>query len=355
MNRCLTLAKKGTGVVSPNPLVGAVIVKNGKKIAEGYHERYGGNHAEVNAIRQALLKKADVNGATIYINLEPCFHTGKTPPCVNAIIKYGFSKVIIATEDPNPLVAGKSITKLRKHGIEVNIGVLKKQAEVLNEKFFKYIRTHIPYVALKAAQTSDGFIAGSDGSSKWITNTRSRRMVHHLRNEYDAVLVGAATVRIDNPRLTVRTVKGRSPVRVIIDGKFTIPVTSRILNNDAKTIMYVSERYAKLERKKQALLTKMGIVIVQMKTINESIDIINILLDLTARGITSILVEGGQRIFTDFINSRCVDKLCLFTSVKIFGTGLNKFGDISVSYKKRKIQTRSLGSDCFQEYSIEYE
>jgi diaminohydroxyphosphoribosylaminopyrimidine deaminase/5-amino-6-(5-phosphoribosylamino)uracil reductase len=212
MDRCFRLARKGTGSVSPNPLVGAVLVKNGVKIGEGFHERFGGHHAEINAIRNALARKKEILGSTLYVNLEPCSHHGKTPPCVDAVIRHGIAKVVIGCMDPNPVVAGRGIALLRKNNITVRCGVRGKEAEQLNQAFFKHILTGRPFITLKAAQTSDGYIARLDGTSQWITNHWSRRYVHQLRNENDAVLVGSGTVLQDDPELTVRSVPGRNPV-----------------------------------------------------------------------------------------------------------------------------------------------
>lgn len=354
MKYCFTLAEKGVGKVSPNPLVGAVIVKNGKMIAEGYHQRYGSSHAEVNAIRDAKRKKIDIKGATIYVNLEPCFHFGKTPPCVDEIVKLGFSRVVISTDDPNPLVAGKSIKKLRANGIKVKNGVLAKDGKKLNEKFFKYIRTSVPFVSVKVASTSDGFIARPDGDSHWISNAQSRMIVHQMRNEYDAVLVGATTVINDDPLLTVRTVEGRNPVRVVIDGNFSVPMTSKIFNDDANTIVYVAKRIIRTERKKIAFLHKKGIDIIPMPEHSGKLNIHHILRDLSARGIASVLVEGGQKTLTEFFNARAVDTFHVFKAKKKYGSGIKIFGDLSVSFYKRRVQSKHFGTDHYAEYSIRY-
>ncbi|MEW6062064.1 MAG: bifunctional diaminohydroxyphosphoribosylaminopyrimidine deaminase/5-amino-6-(5-phosphoribosylamino)uracil reductase RibD, partial [Bacteroidota bacterium] len=304
MRRCFALAAKGKGYTSPNPLVGAVIVKDGKKIGEGYHRKYGEHHAEINAINDALSHKFSPNGATLYVNLEPCFHYGKTPPCVDAIIQHQFSRVVVATIDPNPRVNGKSIAKLKKIGIQCTTGVLKEEAVLLNEKFFKFIKTKLPFVALKAAQTADGFIAKNNGSSKWITCKQSRRYVHRLRSEYDAVVVGANTVVADNPFLSVRHIRGRNPVRIVIDGNLRTSAESNVFNSDAPTILYTSTTSAKHHDEKISTLTKKNILVVPLPTVKGRIPIKKILSDLGKRNIASLLVEGGQTMFTEFLNAR---------------------------------------------------
>ena len=349
IRRCFELARKGIGKVSPNPLVGAVIVKSGKVLGEGYHERYGGNHAEINAIQNALKNNKDIAGATLYVNLEPCFHFGKTPPCVDAVIRYKISQVVIATKDPNPLVAGKSITKLRKRGIKCRINVLKKDALRLNEIFFKYISSGLPYVAIKAAQTSDGFIARQDGSSKWITNLQSRKYVHRLRNEYDAVIVGANTVIKDDPELTVRHSKGQNPVRVIIDGNFNVPVHRKIFNSDAQTIIYTSIQKSKNILEKIRFLEAQRIIVVQFPSKNGTLSMKKVLIDLSQRKIVSVLIEGGQKIYTAFLKKNLVDKIFLFTSKKKFNNGIKTFGQEVMKVKKQKKNTQSFGSDLLEE------
>lgn len=352
MNRCLSLSRKGMGKVSPNPLVGAVIVKNGKKIGEGFHRSFGGAHAEINAIRDARKRKHDLNGATIYVNLEPCSHQGKTPPCVDALIKYRFHRVVIAMQDPNPLVAGKGIMKLREHGIQCVVGIRAAEARRLNEHFIKFITTHTPFVAIKAAQTNDAFIARLNGRSKWITNVRSRALSHRLRTEYDAVLVGAHTVRMDDPKLTVRMVNGRNPVRIVLDGKLSSEPVRKIFSRAAKTIVYADAAFEKCEAKKIRQLRQKGVEVVLLKGIQGRINIHHVLTDLGKRNIASVLVEGGQQMYTTFMNAKCVDKLWLFTSPKKFHQGIKTFDGISVSFKRIRGHTKQLSTDTLNEYDI---
>lgn len=351
MQRCLKLAKRGNGYVSPNPMVGAVIVQKGEKIAEGFHSYYGGPHAEINAIHQALKRKRTLVGATLYVNLEPCFHFGKTPPCVDAIIQNGISRVVIAILDPNPLVAGKSIKKLKRKGVHCSIGVLNREAELLNEKFFKFIKTEKPFVSVKAAQTNDGFIANDDGTSKWITNKASRKYVHQLRSEYDAIIVGANTVNIDDPELTVRNVKGRNPLRVVIDGKLSVKVNSKVFNKNAPTIVYTSNLTAKKSKLISEFESK-GVVVVQLKSKDGIIQISDILRDLGKHNISSAFVEGGTKIHSEFLDSGMVDKVYLFTAKIKYGKGIRSFGDISKPLTLKKNNQRYFGSDLLEEYSI---
>lgn len=354
MRRCLELAKQGAGYVSPNPMVGSVIVKNGKNVSEGFHANYGGHHAEINAINDAVKKKIDLSGATIYVNLEPCFHFGKTPPCVDTILTYGFSRIVVATKDPNPLVEGKSLKKLKQHGVLCTVGILKNEAEKLNEKFFKFIKSGIPLVAIKAAQTSDGFIAKEDGSSKWITNERSRKQVHQLRSEYDAIAVGANTVIYDDPELTVRNVKGRTPVRIVIDGQFRVPIERKAFNSNASTILYTTKLTTKEKQKKAVVLRKNNITVVEMKGHKNKLNVRSILRDMANRGISSVLVEGGQQLYAGFLNAGVVDRVYLFTAGIKFGTGIKTFENISRSYTLKTSIVKKYGTDVLEESHVKY-
>ena len=240
IKECFKLAAKGKGYASPNPLVGAVLVKNGKIIGKGYHKNYGEAHAEVNAIKNS---KVNVTGSTLYCNLEPCCHKDKqTPPCVPLIIKKKIKRVVISNLDPNKAVNGKGVRQLQAAGIEVTTGVLEKDGSELNKFYFKNIKEKLPYVTLKVAQSIDGKISISKKEQIWLTGKKSVNYVHKLRSEYDAVLVGAGTIKSDNPLLTVRKVKGRDPLRVIIDGKLSIPISSRVIECQVpqKTIIITS-------------------------------------------------------------------------------------------------------------------
>ena len=252
MRRALSLAEKGAGKTSPNPLVGAVIEKNGKIVGEGYHKKAGLPHAEIEALRKAgKLAK----GARMFVNLEPCCHYGKTPPCTDAIRASGIRQVVIGMRDPNPLVRGKGVRWLKKNGIEVIAGVLQKECKQINEIFFKYIRTQIPFVILKAAVSLDGKIATRLGESKWITGVPARRRVHELRQKIDAIMVGAGTVVKDDPLLTVRLSgrKSNQPVRVILDNENAVPITAKVFQNGLKQkVIYVTTPRLTRAREKKA-------------------------------------------------------------------------------------------------------
>jgi len=316
MRRALQLAKKGAGKVSPNPMVGAVIVKDGRIIGAGYHEKYGAPHAEVNAIESAT---ESVTGATLYSNLEPCCHLNKkTPPCAQRIVKEKIKRVVIAGMDPNPHVNGKGIQFLRKSGLTVDTGVLEKENSDLNRFFIKFMQTGHPYVTVKIAQTLDGRISKNKFSQSRITNTKSERLVHKWRSQYDAVLVGANTIRVDNPQLTVRHNRGRNPLRVVISGSLNIPETSRILTKDliSDTLIYTADTKNK---KKYNILRDAGANLIDIQ--NNHLSLYKILQDLAEKGVASLLVEGGQEIFTWFISSGLTDEISFFIAPIIYGEG----------------------------------
>ena len=295
---------------------------------------------------------ANLSGATLYVNLEPCAHYGKTPPCVNAIIREGIGIVVAAMQDPNPLVGGKGFAVLRNAGIKVVSGVLKAEAEKLNEKFVKYISTGLPFVALKVAQTSDGFIAKQDGTSKWISSSASRKTVHRLRSEYDAVVVGRGTAVLDDPKLTVRSVHGRNPFRVLIDGKLRTPLDAAMFNDKyrRRTIVF----FGGGRNEKAQLLRAKGVLLIRMKNKDGVIPLANILAVLAGKGITSLLVEGGQSIFRKFLAGRLADKIYLFTSPKKFGKGLSAFGGERPPFRIKLEHTKKTGGDRFIEGRLSF-
>lgn len=253
IKHCFTLAKKGSKKVSPNPMVGAVLVKDDQVIGEGWHAQYGQAHAEVMALENA---KHNVAGATLYVNLEPCCHTNKnTPPCVPLIVSKKIKRVVISNKDPNPEVSGKGITQLHSAGIQVSTGVCTEQGDELNRFYFNYVKTKLPYVILKIAQSMDGKIGFHNQEQKWLTSDESRKFVHQMRAQCDAVLVGANTVLVDNPQLTVRMIKGRNPIRVIIDGNLSVQMISTVVKQDDinKTIIFTGKDN---DSKKISLLKK---------------------------------------------------------------------------------------------------
>ena len=329
IKKTLSLARKGIGFVSPNPMVGALLVKENSILAEGYHKRYGGPHAEVSA----LLKITDrqTEGATLYVNLEPCSHQGKTPPCVDRIISTKIYRVVIGTKDPNPIVNGKGIKKLKENGIDVRVGLLENECRRLNETYFKSIISKKPFVTLKIAQTLDGKIATLSGQSRWITNDASRKLVHKMRAENDCIMVGIDTIITDNPQLTVRDSKGRNPKRVILDSCLRIPLDACVLQHPdpMNTIVVAS---AQIESTKIDILRKNGIQ-VWLQEVNKqnSIDLPKLLKKCGKNGIHSVLVEGGNRVFTSFLNSKEADRLVMFIAPKVFGSALDIFGDLGVT------------------------
>jgi len=305
-------------------MVGCVITKKNKIVAEGWHKKYGSHHAEVNAINAALRKEIALKGSTMYISLEPCSHYSKTPPCVNAIIENKISKVVIGVKDPYRLVAGRGIKKLKEHKIDVVDGILEDDCKELNKFFFKHIKTELPYLTIKAAQTLDGKIADNKYKSKWISSAESRRLVHRLRSEYDAVLVGRNTVKYDNPRLTVRDYEGRNPYRIVIDKDLKSELNKNLFSDrfKDKTIILTSH---KADSKKLNELNKRKITVIFSKTKNGKIDLKYCLKQLSVFGISSILIEGGTKTYSEFIKNKIVDEIMLFTSPKIMGNGINTF------------------------------
>lgn len=313
MLHALNLAKKGEGFVSPNPLVGAVIVKAGEIIGEGYHQKYGDAHAEVNAF---LSCKETAIGAEMYVTLEPCSHYGKTPPCADRIIDEGVKKVYVAMEDPNPLVAGKGIKKLRNAGIEVEVGLYKEKAKKLNESFLKFITTKKPLVISKYAMSLDGKIATSSYDSKWITQESTRAYSHGLlRSKVDAILVGINTVIHDDPILTNRS-GGKSPVRIVLDSNGKINTNFKVIKDTtSKTLVYVKD----IAQEKKQLIEAKGHEVITDPTDNKYINLNFVLSDLGKRKISSLLVEGGAEINASFWEQNLVDKFYIFIGNTVIG------------------------------------
>ena len=334
IKRCFELAKKGKGYVSPNPLVGSVIVKNGQIISEGWHKKFGEPHAEANAINNA---NQDLIGGTLYCNLEPCCHTKKkTPPCVPKIIEAGIKRVVISNYDPNPEVAGKGLQQLKDAGIEVEAGILEDEGNEINKFFFKYIITGMPYVTLKIAQSIDGKISAKKGEQTWLTGDESAKYVHSLRAEYDSVLIGAATAKIDNPHLNVRHVKGRNPKKIIIDGNFSTETNLNVYNSKDETILFTS--IARYYQKKEELSRK-NVKIVEFESDNNGyINVDKMLITLGEEKITSILVEGGAEIFSTFFNKNLWDEMIILQAPILIGNGISSIK----SLEKRELKLFSL-------------
>jgi len=314
MRRVLALAQKGEGYTRPNPLVGAVLVKDGEILAEAYHERFGGPHAETLALARAGEK---AEGAELYVNLEPCvdFPGKKTPSCADAIIRAGIKKVVIATRDPNPQVCGRGVAKLREAGIEVVEGVLAHEAQRLNEVFFHWITKGTPFVVLKLAMSLDGKIASRTKNSRWITGPEARKIVHQLRRRYAAVLVGANTVILDDPELTVREVPGPQPLRIVLDTHGRVPLSARVFSGEAKTLVATVD----MPPEKEEALRGKGVEVLRLPERDGHPDLQRLLAALGARGVDSLLVEGGGEVAWSFLSQGLVNKIVFFYAPLILG------------------------------------
>lgn len=317
MKKVLELAKSGWGKTNPNPLVGAVIVKNEQIIAEGFHEGLGRAHAEVAAIQRA---KQDVKGSTLYVNLEPCSHYGRTPPCAKAIIEAGFTEVVIAMVDPNPKVSGKGIQMLKEAGIGVTVGVLNEDAEKLNEIFIKYITAKEPYVILKVASTLDGKIASNSGDSKWISGDDSRRYVHFIRERVAAIMVGINTVLKDNPLLTARdgSRECKDPIRIIVDSNGKILEDSRVINAGPGPGVILATT-SKIAATKERMLRDKGVSIIKADGADGRVDLVKLMAELYKLEIDSVLLEGGGTLNASALEVGIVDKVMFFIAPKIIG------------------------------------
>ncbi len=346
---CIELAKRAVGFVSPNPLVGCVIVKNNKIIGAGFHQKYGDNHAEVNAINSA---KESLKDSTLYVNLEPCAHFGNTPPCTEVIIKSGIKKVVVGTVDPNPLVQGNGIKILKQSGIDIKVGVLEKECYELNKFFFKFIQKKVPFITLKIAQTLDGFIADKFYNSKWISSISSRKIVHSMRAQYDAVLVGVNTANLDNPLLNVRFGEGRNPIRIVLDTDLKIDKSIKLItkNFDKKTIVFCSEEAKNNKKNKVKNLMSNGVDVISVDELKGGLDLNQIMKILSRKNITSVLVEGGARIFSSFIQKKLWDEINIFIAPKILGKGLTAFsnlgsGKIDDVYEFKNVNIEKVNND----------
>ncbi len=329
--RTFDLAKQGEGYVSPNPLVGAIIVKDGKIIAEGYHHKFGDKHAEVEAIYNA--GNIDFSDCTLYCNLEPCDNYGKTPPCTDLIIEKKFKRVVIANIDPNPYESGRGVQKLKDNGIEVITNILQKEGAFLNRVFFKNQTSNKPYIVAKVAQSLDGCVATKDGISKWISNETSRRYTHLLRSHLDAIMVGRNTILKDNPLLNTRLVDGRNPIKIALDTNLSLPLDLSIFKNVDRThTIVVCSKNSSTSRKAE-ILKLGGIKILSCETIDEISDKLR-LEDAFQKiyneyHITSILIEGGPMVHSYLLENNLIDELHVFIAPKIIGDGLKSFGAVN--------------------------
>jgi diaminohydroxyphosphoribosylaminopyrimidine deaminase / 5-amino-6-(5-phosphoribosylamino)uracil reductase len=351
MKRVLRLAEAGRGRTSPNPMVGAVLVKRGQVVGEGYHAKIGEAHAEIIALHEAGERARE---AILYVNFEPCTHFGRTPPCVPKVIKAGLKRVVIGMEDPNPLVNGKGIEALRKSGVDVKVGVLGEECRKLNEAFCKYILKKQPFVVLKIAATLDGKIATRNGESKWISGEASRRYVHRLRAQVDGVLVGIGTVLRDDPLLTARMKEGKEPYRIVLDSQLRIPEGAKVFEHSPSEVILATTGlapYEKIER-----LERKGVRVLIIDSKEGRVDLKICLNKLGEMGLMSILVEGGNQINGSFLDEGLIDKFLLFLSPKWLGDpqAPGIFGGKGVSNLKdavglKEVKAKRIGEDIFLE------
>lgn len=330
MEHTLRLALRGTGKVSPNPRVGCTIVKEGRIIGEGWHREFGGPHAEVDAFNRCT---EDPTDATVYVNLEPCAHIGKTPPCAPLLMEKGIKTVVIAMQDPNPLVAGKGINQLREAGIEVIENICQEEAFWLNRAFIKHILTGMPYVIGKIAQSLDGCIATASGESQWITCEESRHEVHRMRGECDAVMIGRGTAEADNPSLTIHSVPGRNPIRIILDTHCSLPMTLNVFNDEYRGLTLYCHGDHCNQHERPAQLKEMGVRTIPCSMGEHNhIDISSLLITLGREfGIGSILVEGGGILMQELMEHSLLDELHLFIAPIMIGQGKKAAGAYTTS------------------------
>ena len=338
MKRAIALARRGVGRTSPNPAVGCVIVKNGEIVGEGWHKKAGTPHAEVHALSMAGPAAID---SDVYVTLEPCTHFGKTPPCADALIAAGVKRVFAAMVDPNPMVSGKGVEKLVVAGIKVDIGLLERESRLFNEPFIKHATTGMPFVIYKSAMTLDGNTATATGDSRWITNEKSRRLVHRLRGAADAIMVGAGTVRADDPRLTCRIPGGKDPVRVIVDSRLTLPIQSQVFHqgSPARTIVAALEDTGL----KAGMLREAGVEVLACSGLEGGVDLRDLFIRLGAAGIQSVLLEGGGTLAGEAFRRGLIDKVCLFYAPKMIGgEGPGLFAGCGIEVMADAIRLRGL-------------
>lgn len=335
MMRALELATQGRGQTSNNPMVGTVIVKNGRVIAEGYHRKAGTDHAEVVALKKAGKRAV---GSTAYVTLEPCCHTGCTGPCSDALIRAGVSRVVYAAVDPNPMVKGKGARRLRRAGIKVESGLLRKEAERLNEAYHGFHRNGRPFVTLKMAQTLDGRIATATGDSQWISGPPALKLSHQLRAENDAILVGLGTVRTDDPALTVRKVKGKNPYRIVATASGKLPKSCQLLKNNTDLRTVVASTTEGIKRLSKKPRTGDLIYWDVRKGRRGGLDLVDFLAKARDFGIQSMLVEGGASLATSFLKAKLVDKIVLVVAPRILGKGTETVGDLGIKKLSRSIR-----------------
>lgn len=357
MRKALSLAKKGLGRTSPNPAVGAVLTKGGRVIGRGYHRAAGLAHAEVEALQSST---EDPRGATLHVTLEPCCHQGRTPPCVAAVIAAGVKRVVVGTLDPNPRVSGRGVKSLLGAGVDVTTGVLEPECRALNEAYNRHIVTGLPFVTLKLASSLDGRTAAKGGHSRWITGPKARRLVHGMRSASDAVMVGSSTALADDPELTVRLVRGRDPIRVVVDTRFRTPLTSRLFKGVAEDgpRLFVFTTGA-ADRKKIARASALGADVVRVPKTSAGVDLKAVLAELGRREVASLLAEGGGTLAASLIRAGLVDKVVHFIApAYIGGDGLPSMAalgvrDVGKALRLTGVSCRRAGPDLVVEGYVE--
>lgn len=339
MRRALSLARRGVGKTSPNPAVGCVIVKDGAIVGEGWHRRAGTPHAEVHALRQA---GEAARGADLYVTLEPCSHHGKTPPCADAVVAAGVGRVFAGMVDPNPLVSGQGLARLKDAGIAVEAGLLEAECRRINEPFIKQVTTGLPFVVFKCAMTLDGRIAAASGDSRWITSEASRREVHRLRSKMDAVMVGVETAIADDPLLTVRHVRGENPVRVVVDSRLRLPLTAALLHDGAAETVIATRESGPARHE---AFTALGAKILVCEERDGRVDLTDLMRKLAGLGVQSVLLEGGGTLAGEALRRGLIDKFLFFYAPKILGgEGISPFSGpgASLMAEAAKVEIASL-------------
>ena len=353
MKKALELAARGLRKTSPNPMVGCVIVKEGRIIGEGWHHEYGHSHAEIEALNDAASRNEDVKGATVYVTLEPCSHYGKTPPCADRLIREGVAEVITAMRDPNPAVNGQGLKRLQDFGVKVTeLTEFESEAKYLNKGFVFVHKYGRPFITLKAAMSLDGHMCLANGASKWLTGIEARTQAHAIRAENDAVLVGVGTVLADNPELTVRHVEGINPLRVILDAKLSTPLDAKVIGIDGKCLIFTGKH---ADAEKQAALEEAGVEVIRLPyAAGSRVDLKEVLKQLVQKGVLTLMVEGGPAVISAFLRERFCDYVKLFMSSRIFGEGreikINAgFETVNDALRLEHMKSTQLGEDILLE------
>lgn len=355
MRAALSLARRGAGRVSPNPMVGSVLVKDGRIVGKGYHHAAGRPHAEIEALSRAA---AEARGSTLYVNLEPCCHHGRTPPCTDALIRAGVKEVVAAMKDPNPLVAGKGFKMVQGAGIRVRCGVLEQEAGELNEAYIKYVTAGLPFVVMKAGTSLDGKIATPSGESRWITGEASRQRAHRLRAVCDAIMVGVETVLRDDPQLTARLEggRGRDPVKVVVDSRLRVPLTARIFDSRSGARVVVATTGHADAEKMRKLEGLKGVTVLTLEGAHGRVDLRRLMESLGEMGLINILLEGGGEVNASMLEEGLVDKVMLFLSPMIIGgkgspsvVGGKGAGALSEAVRLGRVKWKRLGRDLLVE------